>query len=539
MWMRTSLRSLAGLGIMAVSGCGLVLGLDDFEDAAPAEGTTAAGTGGGPTCEPESEVECYSGPPGTRDVGICRAGTQACKQDGSGYEACSGEVTPAAETCASTEDEDCDGKDCVEWARLIGGAEEEAVSDVAVDAMGNVYVAGYFKGAVPFGDEALIASGEADAFLVKLSAAGDYIWSRQLGDIRHETSYSLAVSSDGEAFVVILELEDDFSSMSLSLRKYDPEGALLWERPLGGALCGGLIPSVVADMSFHPDGDLVLAGSYCGSIRLDDTHAISNDSEREDSFVAKIRSSDGFVDDQGAGWVRSVGGDDAQFVRDIVVDSAGNIIVLGYFYEELNLGDRSYPSAGGSDVFLAKLTSRGLVSWVKTLGNAENDTIQTAAVDSLGGPIVAMSFEGVADFGGGDVAVSKRATVLLKYTTSNAYEWGEVLGSTLGIQGLSFGSGGDMVVVGSLSGSVELGGKLLRAESKRDLVLMKMNSERDPLWVRVFGEAGQGGTTAESHVLRDSGGLLIAGHVNGKVDLGAGVMTPRGDGDVFVASLSP
>ncbi|XXY54490.1 hypothetical protein WME91_25500 [Sorangium sp. So ce269] len=180
MWMRASLRSLAFLGIMVVSGCGLVLGLDDFEDAAPADGTTAAGTGGGTTCEPESVAECYSGPSGTRKVGICRAGTQACKQDGSGYEACSGEVTPAAETCASTEDEDCDGKDCVEWARLIGGAEEEAVSDAAVDAMGNVYVAGYFQGAVSFGDDVLIASGERDAFLVKLSGSGDYIWSRQL-----------------------------------------------------------------------------------------------------------------------------------------------------------------------------------------------------------------------------------------------------------------------------------------------------------------------------------------------------------------------
>jgi hypothetical protein len=106
-------------------------------------------------------------PPGTKDVGICEAGTLACKRDGSGYEACEGEVTPVVKTCASTDDEDCDGKDCVRWARLIGGTEQETVNQVAVDSAGNVYVAGNFEGAISFGDDVLIASAATDAFLVK------------------------------------------------------------------------------------------------------------------------------------------------------------------------------------------------------------------------------------------------------------------------------------------------------------------------------------------------------------------------------------
>lgn len=524
---------------MAVSGCGLVLGLDDFEDAAPADGTTAAGTGGGPTCEPESVAECYSGPSGTRKVGICRAGTQACKQDGSGYEACSGEVTPAAETCASTEDEDCDGKDCVEWARLIGGAEEEAVSDAAVDAMGNVYVAGYFQGAVSFGDDVLIASGESDAFLVKLSASGDYIWSRQLGDIRHETAYSLVVNSEGEAFIATLEMEDDMSSMAMSLRKYDPEGALLWDKPLGGSLCGGVLPSVVADMEFHPDGDLILVGSYCGSIRFDDDHVIFNASDWEDSFVAKVRSSDGSVDDEGGGWLVTAGGDGGQFVTVVSVDSAGNIIVAGYFREELNLDGHVHPSAGSTDIFVAKLTSRGVVSWSRILGNSGADMIDALALDRLGGPVLAVSFSGEADFGGGEVVASERATALIKYTTSNAYEWSRVLVDGVGAAGLSFDSGGDLLMVGGFSGSVELGGKPLSAESMQDLMLMRMSHEGDFVWARAFGEEGEKGATVKSLVLRGSGDLLAVGYTRGKMDLGAGVMTPAGDGDVFVASFSP
>ncbi|WP_437778528.1 hypothetical protein [Sorangium sp. So ce1097] len=449
------------------------------------------------------------------------------------------EVTPAAETCASTEDEDCDGKDCVTWARLIGGVEVEAVSDVAVDAMGNVYVAGYFMGAVSFGDDVLIASGERDAFLVKLSASGDYIWSRQVGDIRQETAYSLAVSPEGEAFLATLELETNVSSMALSLRKYDSEGALLWEKPLGGSLCGGILPSVVSDMEFHSDGDLILAGNYCGSIRFGEEHVITNTSDWGDLFVAKLRASDGSVGDEGRGWLMTAGGNGSQMVAAISVDSAGNIIVAGHFRDELNLDGRVYPSAGSTDIFVIKLTSRGLVSWSRVLGNSGADMIEAVALDRLGGPLLAVSFRGEADFGGGEVVADELATALVKYSTSNAYEWIKLFGGSVSARGLSFDPGGDILIVGSFSGSAELGGEPLRAESMRDLVLLRTSREGEPIWARAFGEAGEDGARVTSIALRGSGDLLAVGYTNGKIDLGAGVMTPQGDGDVFVASFSP
>jgi hypothetical protein len=49
---------------------------------------------------------CYSGPAGTRDVGRCKAGVEACNGATS---ACVGEVLPAAETCNEADD-DCDGQ---------------------------------------------------------------------------------------------------------------------------------------------------------------------------------------------------------------------------------------------------------------------------------------------------------------------------------------------------------------------------------------------------------------------------------------------
>ena len=67
------------------------------------------GAGGGMVCTPGSTQACYTGPAVTKDVGLCKSGTQTCAADGSGFGACEGEVLPAPEDCATPDDDDCDG----------------------------------------------------------------------------------------------------------------------------------------------------------------------------------------------------------------------------------------------------------------------------------------------------------------------------------------------------------------------------------------------------------------------------------------------
>jgi hypothetical protein len=58
-------------------------------------------------CVPGASRACYTGPAGTEDVGICRAGTQTCLGNRS-WGACQNEVTPRTEVCNGADD-DCDG----------------------------------------------------------------------------------------------------------------------------------------------------------------------------------------------------------------------------------------------------------------------------------------------------------------------------------------------------------------------------------------------------------------------------------------------
>ncbi len=71
----------------------------------------AAGQGGGGTlCTPGATKACYTGPAGTENVGLCHGGNSTCAADGSAWGACEGQVVPAAENCATSQDEDCDGQ---------------------------------------------------------------------------------------------------------------------------------------------------------------------------------------------------------------------------------------------------------------------------------------------------------------------------------------------------------------------------------------------------------------------------------------------
>lgn len=58
-------------------------------------------------CQPGDFVQCYSGDPATRGIGLCRPGVRTCLPDGT-WSSCQGEVLPTDEICGDGLDNDCD-----------------------------------------------------------------------------------------------------------------------------------------------------------------------------------------------------------------------------------------------------------------------------------------------------------------------------------------------------------------------------------------------------------------------------------------------
>ena len=91
------------------------------------------------------------------------------------------------------------------WSRVLGGVGEDEATTVAVDGSGGVYVGGMYHGTVDFDAGAGVAAQTAvqageEAFLVKLDAAGAYVWSKSFGGAADERVQSVAVDRLGDVY---------------------------------------------------------------------------------------------------------------------------------------------------------------------------------------------------------------------------------------------------------------------------------------------------------------------------------------------------
>lgn len=116
-----ALMPIALLLPLIVAACGSDVTTSPRPDGGATGNTGGGGSGGGNgeggnggtggeamACKPGAVEACYTGLPATVGVGACKAGTQICLENGSGYSDCVGEVVPAPEACNGMDD-DCNG----------------------------------------------------------------------------------------------------------------------------------------------------------------------------------------------------------------------------------------------------------------------------------------------------------------------------------------------------------------------------------------------------------------------------------------------
>jgi hypothetical protein len=84
-----------------------------------------------------------------------------------------------------------------------------------LDAVSNVYVAGYFEGGGDFdpgaGNYPLSASTYGDAFVLKLNSAGAFVWAQQLAGSHQDVANSIALDASGNVYTAgFFRLTTDF-----------------------------------------------------------------------------------------------------------------------------------------------------------------------------------------------------------------------------------------------------------------------------------------------------------------------------------------
>ena len=269
-----------------------------------------------------------------------------------------------------------------QFTRQLGVAGEKKVGiAVAIDAIGNIFVAGYTTGAL----DGYTMTGTVDSFFSKYNSEGVKQFTRLLGVAGKETrGYGVATDASGNVFVAGYTegaLDDNAltGTRDFFVAKYDPSGVKQFTRQLGAVGAVTVGTAVTTD----DKGDVFVVGYTEGSL---DGNTLTG---TRDFFVAKYDPSGvkQFTRQLGAVGAVTVG-------NEVATDLVGDVFVTGSTTGGLDGNART----GIHDVFVTKYTPNGVKLFTRQLGVAGRETYGNGvATDPIGDVFVAGSTSGGLD----------------------------------------------------------------------------------------------------------------------------------------------
>ncbi|MEN6425146.1 MAG: SBBP repeat-containing protein [Phycisphaerales bacterium] len=303
------------------------------------------------------------------------------------------------------------------WGTYVGGLSADAIRGIAVDDSGCVYVTGYTdsSGWISGGfDES--HNGDWDAFVVKFNSNGEHLWSTYLGSSGYDIGYGIAVDASGDVYVAGytnspgwtrggFDTEYNGGAYDVFVAKLSSSGEHLWSTYLGG---DGHEES--CDIAVDASGNVYVTG-WTESAGWTNGGFDTEYGGARDGFVAKLSSSGEHL------WSTYLGAHARDDGYGIAVGSSGGVYVTGVTWSGgWTSGGFDTTDNGEGDPFVAKLNSSGTHLWSTYLGGSSVDHGLGIAVDSSGGIYVSgvtsssgwtSGVFGTIYNGGGDAFVAK------------------------------------------------------------------------------------------------------------------------------------
>ncbi len=259
-------------------------------------------------------------------------------------------------------------------------------SQVAVDATGNVYLAGYFNSSLTLETTTLIArNGGRDGYLVKYDDQGVQQWVKQ-GEASGGFVYveSIATDTSGNAIIVgNFGNSVDFGGSLVTgggifMYKFSPVGTVVLAQQVSSN-------GHVQDMALDQSSNSYLVGSFIGSAKFGNTNLSGIGAQ--DIFLCKLDASGSCT------WAARAGGSYGGSGSSVDVDAGGNPMIVGYCY--IIPGNNF-----NSQAYVARYSSQGIQLWDRQIQSGATTTASAVTYDGRGGYYVTGNFIGAIVFGG-------------------------------------------------------------------------------------------------------------------------------------------
>jgi hypothetical protein len=365
------------------------------------------------------------------------------------------------------------------WSRRFRDSTGRGVA--FVPNSGDVVLVGSARGNVDFGGGELPSADSAhhDAFVARLSPAGDHVSSQRYGDgPADQIANAVAALDDGDVVIAgeISGSLDCGNGTTLSsaggsdvfLGRIDSNSKIVWCKRFGDA-----VDQKATTIAVAPGGDIVVAGSFAGSIDFGDG-ALSAPAGQIFLFVAR------FGPDGAIKWSKAAGTKGYARLTGVAVDPQSDILVAGYFTGELKFANQKklQTDSNDEDIFLARLDLDGKPLWSVSFGDAADQQAMGVSVDTDGNALIAGSYKGNIDFGvntplaagsGLDVFVAKLAPDSKSIWAKGFGGSGDQTGAAVATDRL-----GAAWITGSFAGDIDFGKGSIESAGATDAFLLKL-----------------------------------------------------------------
>jgi len=429
------------------------------------------------------------------------------------------------------------GAGLARWTAHLGGPQADVGYALAADHDGEVVVVGYFQGTANLGGVSFTSAGQVDFFVAKYGADGSAHWVRPFGGPGNDVATSIALDASGNVFVAgtsdgALTLGGSSFGQSGATGTFllglDGLGNVTLAKAYGGDSSGTLVEVAVA-----PDGTIGMAGSYTGTIDFGGG-PLTPSTGTHAGYVAELDASGN------VSFANPLGPEATTLAQGIAFSSTGTVAVIGSFSGSGSFGGKSLTSLGGTDVFAATFDSTGAPLWAKSWGGIENDDGRAIAYDASGSLLLGGGFSDSVNFGGGVVTSKGGVDAyVMKLNTTQMFTWVQTYGSpgTDEAVSLALDQAGDVLVGGLFEQTMMIGSTSLMSAGDKDIFAAKLGSTGSSIWAKEFGgiQADEGVGVA----FDQQSNALVTGYFRTNVDFGTGMQSSAGDDDVFVASYGP
>ncbi|RLB60488.1 MAG: hypothetical protein DRI90_13630 [Deltaproteobacteria bacterium] len=431
------------------------------------------------------------------------------------------------------------------WSKRFGDSATQYAFRMAVDTAGNSAITGYFGGTVDFGGGPLTSAGGYDAYVAKFTPSGDHIWSKRFGDSSSQLGqfgWGVALDATGHTYLTgYFYGTINFGGTTLTatserdifLAKFSPSGDHLWSKSFpGSANSSEWCRAITVD----GNGDIYLGGWFENSVDFGGGWLTSVNGW--DTFIAKFTASGNYVASA------RYGGTDNQQIYAMAVDSANNLLVTGYFYGTVDFGSGSglLTSNGDRDMLVAKFSPTGTTLWAKSYGAAGEQRGRSIAVDGADNVIIGGYFEDNVDFGGGTVQNNGGFdAVVLKIDGAGNHLWSKAIGSSTNqlSEGVATDGNGNVFLAGQTVSGMDFGGGLLGnpGSNSTEAFLVKLSAGGVHLWSKLFD--GSFVQSSQAVGVDGAGNSYLTGYYQSGINLGGSPMTSMGSYDIFLGKFAP